>query len=76
MIYSNTHFVTFKDLTMILSNVADNRSWKSHHNEVDIPVVAEVVGAFETDEHSPYQPPAPPGEVFTTTVINVFEFSV
>ena len=37
-------------------------------------MVAEVVGASKTDEHRPNEPPGPPVEVFTTTVINVLEW--
>ena len=39
-------------------------------------MVAEVIGAYGTDDQSPNQTPAPTVEVFTTTVSNVLEWSV
>ena len=75
MINCNIQLVTFKYLTMNSSNTAGNWNLPSHDNRVEIPVVAEIFRASETDEQSPYQPPAPPVEVFTTTVSNVSEWS-
>ena len=48
----------------------------SQDDEVEIPVVAEVVKASETGEKISSQPPAPPVEVFTTMVGNVSEWLV
>ena len=45
----------------------------SHNDEVNISVVAEVIGASETDEQIPNQLPAPPVKLFTTTIGNVSE---
>ena len=52
-------------------NTSSDQTPPSHDHEVNTTVVAEVVRASKTDEHSLNQPPAPPVEVFTTTVINV-----
>ena len=72
-----------KDLTINSSNTADNRKLPSYDDEVNIPVVPEVVrasktdvGASKTDEQSPIHSPALLVEVFDTTVINVSEWSV
>ena len=67
----NTTLGTFKDLTMKSSNPYGYQTLKSQENEVEIHAVAEVAGVSETGEQSLNQPPAPPVEVFTTTVINV-----
>ena len=72
----NTNFSTFKSLNMNSSNTAEDRTLTSHDYELDIPVVAEVVGAFKTDEQIPNQLPAPLVEVFTTTLSNVLEWLV
>ena len=69
----NKNSITFKDLTMNSSNSAEHRTLSSHDDEVDIPVVTEVVGASESDEQIPNQPP-PPVEVFTNMVSNVLEW--
>ena len=74
MIDCNSHFGTFKSLTMNSSNIYDDQTLPSHEDEVNIPVVVEVVGASETDEQIPNQPPGSPVEVFTTTVINISEW--
>ena len=58
------------------SNTYGNITLPSHNNKVDILVVAEVLRASKTAEQIPNQPPPPPVEVFTTTVSNVFEWSV
>ena len=58
------------------SNIAGDRNLNYHENEVDIPVISDVVIASETDEHILNQPTAPPFEVFTTTVSNVLEWLV
>ena len=58
------------------SNTTRDMTQTSRYDEVNIPVVAEVVGASENDEQIPNQPPDPPVEVFTTAVSNVLEWSV
>ena len=58
------------------SNSADNRTLPYHDNELDIPVVAEVIGVSETEDQILNHPPAPPVEVFTTVVINISELLV
>ena len=53
------------------SNIAGDRTIPSHEDEVNIPVVEEIVGESETDKHSPNQPPGFPVEVFTT-MLSIF----
>ena len=55
-------------------NTDGDRNLTSHDYGVDIPVVAEVVGASETGEQIQNQPPDPPVEVFTTIESSVSEF--
>ena len=69
-------FRTFKDLTMNSSNTADDQTLSSRDDELDILLVAVVVGASKSDEQSRNQTPGPPVEVFTTTVSNVLQRSV
>ena len=57
-------------------NAAGNQTHTYHDEKVDISVVAEVVGASETDEQILNQPPGSPVEVFTTTESDVLEWSV
>ena len=42
------------------SNSDGDRNLLPQDNEVDIPVVEEVVAAFETGEHTPNHPPVTP----------------
>ena len=72
----NTPFKPFKDLTMNSSNAAGDRTLPSQDGELDIPVVAEVVGASKTGYKSLNHPPSPPVEVFTTMASNVSEWLV
>ena len=67
----NTHFGTFKLLTMNSSNTAGDRPLPSYDDKVDIPVVAEIVEATRTDDPRPNYPTGPPVEVFTTMESNV-----
>ena len=69
----NTHFGTFKFLTMNSSNTAGDRPLPSYDDKVDIPVVAEFVEATGTDDPRPNYPTGPPVEVFTTMESNVLE---
>ena len=48
-----TQCFPFKALTINSSNKYGNPALTSHGNEVNIPVVAEIVGASKTDENSP-----------------------
>ena len=61
---------------MISSNTTGNWIQPSRDDKVNTPVVAEVVGASETDEQIPNQTTVPLVEVFTTTVSNVLEWLV
>ena len=49
----NTKFATLKSLTMNSSNTTRDMTQTSRYDEVNIPVVAEVVGASENDEQIP-----------------------
>ena len=73
MITCKTQFINFKDLTINSSNADVDHTLTSNDDEVNIPVVAEVVRAYETDENILNRTPGPPVEVFTTMMINVSE---
>ena len=60
MIDLNTHFGTFKYLIIKSYKLAEYWTLPSQDNEVDIPVIAEVFRASETDEQIPDYPPGPP----------------
>ena len=53
------------------SNTASDQPIPSYDYEVDISLIAEVVGATGTADPSPKYPPGPPVNLCTTMVINV-----
>ena len=55
----NTPSVTFKDLTINSYNSYGNKTLPSHDDEIDIPVVAKVIGVSNTGDQSSNHPPGP-----------------
>ena len=74
MINRNTHFGTFRALTINSYNTAGDRTLTSHDDELNILVAEEVSRVSKTDEQNPNHPPGPAVEVLTTTVSNVLEW--
>ena len=59
---------------MDLSNLSGDWNLPPQDYEVETPVIGEVVEASEAGKYIQNQLPAPPLDVFTTTVINVSDW--